>query len=273
MNKLLQKPDLRVAVVGRNLEDLVPLVRLHGVEIVDDSPDLVISHGGDGSLLGAELMYPGVPKCPVRDRKNNPKCFRHTEMITLSKLFNGELQESSLIKLQAVTEHGDQLVALNDVVLTRQLAASAVRYRIWLDGEIFRPQVVADGLVITTPFGSTGYFQSITRGNIQVGIGLAFNNAMDLLGHTVVGQETRIAIQLLRGPALLMADNDPRHVPMATGDMIHINVLPKQTTVFGIDVFRCLDCYNLRKDGQVGATECSEVKQTTETDKTLPAQK
>lgn len=257
MDSLFKKKDLRVTVVGRNLDDIVPLIRLHPVALVEEEPDLVISHGGDGSLLGAELCFPGIPKCPIRDRRQNPKCQKHSEMTTLAKLFNGELKKSYLEKLEAVTENGDRLCALNDIVLTRQLASSAVRYRIWIDGELFRGQVVADGLVVTTPFGSTGYYQSITRGNIRTGIGLAFNNAMDLLGHTVIHGEARLTIQLLRGPAVMVADNNPRHIELDTGAMIQVYVLPERTPVYGVDVFRCLECYHLRKDGVVDACACA----------------
>lgn len=251
MDNLFKKKDLRVTVVGRNLDDILPLIRLHPVTLVEEEPDLVISHGGDGSLLGAELRFPGIPKCPIRDRRQNPKCSKHSEMTTLSKLFNGELKKSYLEKLEAVTEDGDRLCALNDIVLTRQFASSAVRYRIWIDGELFRGQVVADGLVVTTPFGSTGYYQSITRGNIRTGIGLAFNNAMDLLGHTVIHGEAKLTIQLLRGPAVMVADNNPRHIELDTGAIIQVYVLPERTPVYGVDVFRCLECYHLRKDGVV----------------------
>ena len=63
-NTLFNKKQYKVKLVGRNLEDLRPLLRMFPVEIVDSEPDLVISYGGDGSLLGAERDFPGVPKCP-----------------------------------------------------------------------------------------------------------------------------------------------------------------------------------------------------------------
>ena len=53
-NKKLYK----VKIVGRNLDDLRPLLRMFPVKLVDSDPDLVISYGGDGSLLGAERDFP-----------------------------------------------------------------------------------------------------------------------------------------------------------------------------------------------------------------------
>ena len=83
-------------------------------------------------------------------------------MTTLEKLFSGELSETQIVKMVATTNDGNTLKGINDIVLSRKLIASAIRYRIWANGELLRSQVVADSLVVSTPFGSTGYFQSIT---------------------------------------------------------------------------------------------------------------
>ena len=255
MEQLFQRNEIRVAVTGRNLDDLTPLLQSFPCRIVEDSPDLVISHGGDGSLLGAERQFPGVPKCPIRDDRQNPKCSRHAVLTTLTRLFKGELRKTQLLKLEACTDAGDKLCGINDITLGRRMASSAIRYRIWVNGELLLSQVVADSLIVATPFGSTGYYQSITRGNFLSGIGLAFNNSMDLLGYTVVPEDASIAIQLLRGPAGMVADNDPRQLELDTGAMLHITPLPERTTLFGQDVFRCLDCYDRRKQGRLTLLE------------------
>ncbi len=255
MDMLFKKRDIHIAVTGRNLDELFPMLREFPVTIVEERPDLVISYGGDGALLGAERMFPGVPKCPVRDRKENPKCPRHSELSTLKKLFNGELEKVSLVKLEAVTEANERISGINEILLDRVHAISAIRYRIRQDGRILRPQVVADSLLVSTPFGSTGYFQSITHGNFQVGLGMAFNNSMDLISHTVVEENAVITVQLLRGPAIMYADNDPRHIPLETGSTVTIKALPQKTVLYGLDIFRCMDCYDLRKYGREKTTE------------------
>ena len=243
------KKKYKVKIVGRNLDDLRPLLRMFPVELVDSEPDLVISYGGDGSLLGAERDFPGVPKCPIRDMRQNPKCPRHSDMTTLEKLFAGELSETQLVKMVATTNDGNTLKGINDIVLSRKLIASAIRYRIWANGELLRSQVVADSLVVSTPFGSTGYFQSITHGNFQVGLGVAFNNAMDLYSHVIIPDNSQLTVELLRGPAVLVADNDPQSFELGTGSRLKIGISDERTSVYGLDVFRCMDCYDLRKKG------------------------
>ncbi len=249
MDDFFTGKPLRVLVYGRNLEDLLPLLKQFPLELVQEKPDLVISHGGDGSLLGAERLYPGIPKCPIRDRKQNPKCPFHSEFDTLKNLFAGKLDQSCLGKVRATTGNGTLLEGLNDLVLSRELVSSAIRYRIWIDDKLVRSQVVSDSLVIATPFGSTGYFQSITHGNFKAGIGLAFNNAMDGPDFTVLPAEAKITVQLLRGPAVLAADNNPALLPLKDQDCIQVCLSKPATIVYGIEVFRCQECYQLRRNG------------------------
>ncbi len=249
MNDLSNGKPLRVLVYGRNLEDLLPLLKQFPVELVQENPDLVISHGGDGSLLGAERLYPGIPKCPIRDRKQNPKCPQHSEIDILKKLFKGELEQHRLGKLRAKIVGGSVLEGMNDLVLSRELVACAIRYRVWINGQLLRSQVVSDSLVIATPFGSTGYFQSITHGNFQSGIGLAFNNAMDGANFTVLPAQTKITVQILRGPALLVADNNPDMLTLKDNDSIQVRLSKPETLVHGIEVFRCHECYQRRRNG------------------------
>lgn len=245
-----QDREYRVALCGRNLQDLREILKRYPFRIVTDAPDVVISYGGDGSLLGAERQFPGIPKCPIRDRRMNPKCSAHGEENILRGLAEGTLSRTSLSKVIAETEDGRSLSGMNDIVLSKSVISSAVRYRIWLDGELYRSQGVGDGLVVATAFGSTGYYQSITRGSFQVGTGLAFNNATDWQDHVVVRTETIIDVQLLRGPAVLLADNDPVRVDLGDGERVRFSRSDHTTLIYGLETFRCRECYRLREDGK-----------------------
>ena len=244
-----ERRPIRAAICGRHLEDLRKRLRAFPIEVVTEAPEVVISYGGDGSLLGAERIWPGVPKCPIRDVRRNPKCPKHGEEQVLEMLVRGELQSLRLLKLLATTAAGTQLTAINDLVVAKQNVASAVRTRVWLDEALFHPQDVGDGLLVATPFGSTGYYQSITRGCFRSGLGLAFNNPTSWQSHIVVPDTTVITIEVLRGPALLLADNDPARLSLQDGDRLTVKRAEASTLVYGIDIFRCRDCYRLRQDG------------------------
>lgn len=239
---------MRVAICGRNLDDLRDILRGYPVEIVDRRPDVVISYGGDGALLGAERTFPGIPKCPIRDCRSNAKCAQHSETTVLDQLLAGTLRESHLAKLEAVTESGQRVAGINDVVINKENIASAVRFRLWIDGELCRNQVVGDGLVIATPFGSTGYYRSITRSLFRTGIGLAFNNSTEPLDHLIVLDQSAISVEIIRGPALLLADNDPARIGLVKGDRISVRRGERTTVVLGLGVFRCEKCLQLRQE-------------------------
>jgi len=218
--------------------------------VVDNEhPDVVISHGGDGSLLGAERDYPGVPKCPLRDRRMNPKCPEHPNERVLELLTRGELREDRIGKLVARTGDGRELVGLNDLFISKSIVSSAVRYRLWLDDELYKGQIVGDGLVVATPFGSTGYFRNITHSLFRVGIGLAFNNCSDPVDHIIVRNDTVIRAEVIRGPAVLVADNDPARLDLDEGDVVTFSQCEQQTVILGLDIFRCRECYGLRENG------------------------
>lgn len=241
--------QIRAAVCGRNLEDLSVLLESFPIELVEDDPDLVISYGGDGSLLGAERSYPGVPKFALRDWRANPKCEAHEDRAVLDMLVKGKLSEAHLSKLVAETQDGQRLRGLNDVVVNKGIISSGVRYGLWLGEELYKAQIVADGLVVSTPFGSTGYYRSITHSTFRVGIGLAFNNSTEPIDHIVIGDDVPVVVKVIRGPALLVADNDPHHVPLNEGQVVTVTRDEQQTVVLGLDVFRCKECYRLRQDG------------------------
>ncbi len=238
---------MKIAVRGRHLADLYPLLARYPVEIVEQHPELVISYGGDGALLGAEREFPGIPKVPIRDRRSTPKCDRHTEELVLAELFGQRLKESRLSKVKACHDGRVVAVGLNDIVISRLLIASAVRYRIWLNDELYAHQIVGDGLVVSTPFGSTGYYRSITHSLFRLGLGLAFNNSTEPVNHLVLEETTRIIVEILRGPAVLLADNDPHETALKKGDKIEITVTDQQAIIIGLDVFRCPECYWLRQ--------------------------
>ena len=151
--------------------------------------------------------------------------------------------------LQATTKALMWCWRINDLVVSKENVTSAVRTRIWLDDELFQAQNIGDGLLVATPFGSTGYYQSITGGCFRTGIGLALNNPMTWQGHVVVSEATVITVGVLRGPAVLVADNDPARVALQDGDRLTVQRAAETTLAHGMDVFRCRDCYRLRQDG------------------------
>ncbi|MFP4380355.1 MAG: hypothetical protein ACLFUS_07620 [Candidatus Sumerlaeia bacterium] len=199
----------KVLVFGQNKKDIYPTIQNLDMEIVDADPEVVISYGGDGTLLGAELAWPGIPKVALRDSKRCLTCSHESNEIILRHLAEGKLKRSRFLKLKATLD-GQSLLCINDINLSKIYVNAGVRYRVWIDDEAYAPEeIVGDGLVVSTPFGSSAYYRSITNSTFRVGIGLAFNNTTEPVNHLVIGEDSVIRVQVTRGPAYLAADNDP----------------------------------------------------------------
>lgn len=245
---------LPVQVVGRFREELLPL--LADTPLVPlppearETPALVISYGGDGTLLAAEREFPGIPKLPIRDRSHNPRCPHHGERSCLNEFLQGNTPARIFPKLQAIGPEGKTLLALNDLAIVRHLhPLGAIRIRIRQDGALLFPQVIADALIVATPYGATGYFQSITRGTFQQGLGLAFSNPVEGESFLVLRPDASLDVELLRGPALVQAGNNPQGFSLQEGEHLQVALSPKTATLYGLEAFRCRECQRLRQDG------------------------
>ncbi len=135
-------------------------------EVRPEMPDLdmVIVLGGDGSMLRAARMAAphGVPIFGINMGRlgflteASPENWRER----LARVLEGEYWIEQRLMLEARAYRGDELLgafrALNDVVISRDSMARVVELRTEIDG-VELTTYVADGLIISTPTGSTAY--------------------------------------------------------------------------------------------------------------------
>ena len=197
---------MKVTIFGRNANSVKPLVTMAGFEITDKNPDFVISYGGDGTHMMAEHAYPGIPKILLKDSLICKKCSPLTNEQVLKKVIDGRYQVENLMKLE-VSALGKTLVAMNDVILHNKDSRHAIRYNIAINEKSLGKEVIGDGVIVATPFGSTAYYRSITDSYFEVGIGVAFNNSTEQSDHVVLKEDSVITITIARGDAVVYADN------------------------------------------------------------------
>lgn len=219
----------KVAVVGTNKENVadmkVTLIE-NGFSIVKTKPDAVISLGGDGTFLFAERTFPSVPKLLIRDSNICKKC--NVDLLTdvLHQLKSHEYDIEEHMKLSARVLRKNKVIAsrdcANDFVLRNHYLPEAVRFSLRINGQIVEGELIGDGVVVSTPFGSTAYFYSITRRTFRKGIGIAFNNITKQRPPLVEKEKSIIRIKLLRKDADFASDNDPKIIRIKQGDEIEI---------------------------------------------------
>jgi NAD+ kinase len=193
-----------------------------GFEVVDVDPDFVVCFGGDGTVLFGERSFPGVPKLVV---KTSRVCRRygyalHELFGVLGRIREGDFEVVEEMKL--VGEAGYvRLVGLNEVQVHLKLPYSAVRFSVSAGGNEVG-DLIGDGVVVATPFGSTGYYAATGGAPFNEGIGISFNNLhnrKDNVRNFVVPENSVIKLSISRGPAWFLADNDKRFVELNAGDV------------------------------------------------------
>ncbi|MPM81325.1 NAD kinase [bioreactor metagenome] len=235
----------RVKLIGKNLDDIRPKLLDRGLAVVDDNFELVVAHGGDGTLLWAERDFPGVPKLPLRDARTAPLCRVHDYDTVLDDFAAGRLPLSVLPKLEGRTRDRT-LTALNDIFVHNLDRVSALRYQVLIDGELYATEIVGDSVGVSTVHGSTAYYRSITHSIFRVGIGLAFSNSTEEINHLVLHEDSVIVVRVLRGPALLVADNSPETIEVPKNGEVTIRRAAGQAQIYGLGSFMCPKCRMLR---------------------------
>ncbi|MGB7841519.1 MAG: NAD kinase [Salinimicrobium sp.] len=132
---------------------------------LDESYDLFISVGGDGTILKA-VNFVRDHNTPIIGINTGRLGFLATvdkEEIrsTIKKMLKGEytISERSLLCIR--TEPEDKILcndnfALNEIAVNRKNTTSMITIDTWLDKE-YVTAYWADGLIVSTPTGSTGY--------------------------------------------------------------------------------------------------------------------
>lgn len=213
--------EKRVCVVGKERGEVVPLLREAGFSVVERDPELVASYGGDGTLMRAEALFPGVPKVVLKGSAICKRCSPLPNGKVLGLVRDGKYRIEELMKLEARAK-GKALLGVNDVIVHNGDPRHAIRYRVTVDGRPVGGEIVGDGIVVATPFGSTAYYRSITDSFFEVGIGLAFNNSTEQSDRMVLGENSVVTLEVVRGPAAVYADNGEEMIELYEGDCVTV---------------------------------------------------
>lgn len=121
--------------------------------------DCVIVIGGDGSLIEvARLVKSEIPILGI-----NMGTLGYLTEVEISdldeaigKILDGNYQIESRMMLEGSFEKADSDIALNDIVVSRKGDLRVIHFNIYVDGA-FLNSYEADGMIVSTPTGSTAY--------------------------------------------------------------------------------------------------------------------
>lgn len=126
--------------------------------------DLLIVLGGDGTLLGVARDINGKYDVPILGVNIGNLGFLSSIEIqdfseALKKIKNGQYIIQNRILLECTMlnqDDNDKGKALNDVVIARGTLSRMAKFEVFIDNKLYY-RFKGDGLIVSTPTGSTGY--------------------------------------------------------------------------------------------------------------------
>ncbi len=138
---------------------LAKLVKLHG-NADPTSADVVVALGGDGLMLQAlhRFMQAGLPIYGMNRGSVGFLMNDFADKNLPERLAAAELTSIRPLKMVATTHDGKhhQGLAFNEVSLLRQ-RSQAAKLKISIDSQTRLDELICDGLLLSTPVGSTAY--------------------------------------------------------------------------------------------------------------------
>ena len=212
-----------------------------GQEVPEDIPgdvDCMLVLGGDGTVLRAarETKALHIPIIGVKLGTLGYMTEIEPEYLeeALDRLIAGDYAQESrmMLKGKAVFADGrtEEGWALNDIVISRVGSLQIIKFRIYVNGQ-FLHEYNADGVIVTTPTGSTGY--NLSAGGPLVEPKARLIMLTPICPHTlnqrsiIFSPEDVIEIEIPEGREdriqTVEANFDGSHViPLRTGDRVRV---------------------------------------------------
>lgn len=241
----LQAHDARVSCASK-----VRIAEKDIIEVPKDA-ECAIVLGGDGTLLKAarDMMDSEIPLLGVNLGTLGYLAeveIGHIEN-ALDKLLRDEYKKEERMMLSGVIcqEEGKEIqnFALNDIAISRCGSLQILRFDIFVNGK-FLNSYSADGMIVATPTGSTGYNMSAGGPIVEPGARLLL--LTPICPHTlntrsiVLSPEDEVTIQIPEGHEKTVqtveANFDGTHkVTLKTGDKIVIKKASKTTGILKLN--------------------------------------
>jgi len=194
-----------------------------GFEVVEEKPEFILCYGGDGTILFCERESPGVPKLIIKTSRVCRECDYTMDELdnVLSRIRRGDYCLYKKTKLETEAK-GRKLVGLNEIQIHPKLPIYAVRFSLSVDGKEYE-NLIGDGVIVATAFGSTGYYKATGGKRFTEGIGISFNNLHNRnIKSFVVPEDSVVKLKIVRGPAWLLADNNKNPIELYSDDAVTI---------------------------------------------------
>lgn len=244
-------------------------IEAHGKECIlsVDQPefpngtDCVLVLGGDGTLIRAarELREQGVPMVGINLGTLGYLADVELQNIesAIAHIIHEQLPVEERMMLKGIVCGRHEDIALNDIVLTRLGVLRIIRFNIYVNGELLN-SYQADGVIISTPTGSTGYNMSAGGPIVQptasmIVITPICSHALNTRS-IVLSADDEIVIEMGQGreglldEAVVSFDGD-HHIRVTTGDRIVIRKAKDKTKLLKLSKISFLETLRKKMKG------------------------
>lgn len=226
------------------------------------SKNIAIAYGGDGEVLNVVRRTEG--KKAIIPFRNYGLCDKHldrlddffaenpknTKGLKLTRCPFIEWHELTIDGKEANVSYGQPLsgrgiaeVAFKGVDITK-----ALRFNVYVDHKLYLKNVICDAGIVSTRYGSTGYFKSASRCIFNCdGIGVAFVAPTQGISNLVLKNTSTIEFEFLREAEIVVsADTSTRKTTVDKGSRIEVREIPDAVSIFGLEEFHCFECRQKR---------------------------
>ena len=226
------------AIIDDRLADIlddIPREYFTNLLSIGEKSDLAIVVGGDGNMLGAARVLSRFDTSVIGINRGNlgfltdlsPEDFK----LILKNVLEGHYSEEERFLLESEVHRHGQLkshnAALNEVVLHPGKIAHMIEFEVYID-ETFAFSQRSDGLIVSTPTGSTAY--SLSGGGPILSPSLNAISIVPMFPHTLSSRPLVVdgdkEIKLVASPnnrgTLEVSCDGQISLPVSSGDEIKI---------------------------------------------------
>jgi NAD+ kinase len=242
---LLREQNVNVVAMGEEAEALA--LNAVSAETFCNEAQMVLVIGGDGTMLrAARTVY--SKEIPILGINQGYLGFltevevEHLDK-AIAQLLSGNYQVERRMMLNAAVYRDGVCIAdvnaLNDMVVTKGALSRIIRTELYLDEELVERHY-GDGLIFSTPTGSTGY--SLSAGGPIVYPSIDVCIMAPICSHSLISRPVifspehtlTVRMESVSTPAMLTVDGQ-NGVELQQGDLIHIRKAEHDTCLLVLE--------------------------------------
>ena len=210
--------------------------------------NIKIAYGGDGTVLAYVKKFPKAAIFPFR---NYGLCEKHQDR--LQKFLDGSENQKDLKQTLCpyleVDVNGQVDRGIAEIVVKSYDISTALRFDLFINDKLYMKNVIADGMIVSTKYGSTGYFKSLSRCIFNCeGLGIAFIAPSQGISNLVIDRTSKIKM-IFKRDGVISFSADKTVYPqfyVKENEAVKIEEFGGNASIFGLEDFHCQACRTKR---------------------------